>query len=195
MIPHLKYQKTSGNHFHHTRNSATFPHRTCTLQIVHLHLCLRIKTVNRVHLCLPPEGRFILTRIVQDQEDNYDIELVQKCLPDQETFQTYNDIKDEGQCAPPLPQKVQQCSSAPVEDLTDKVVLLKSVQDSPVKATTSTEPTEESIKIPPDPTDESLTTTAYTSFHEPLAIPSIQAVDGLSLHRTDYQFLSNSFCL
>ena len=129
----------------------------------------------------------------QDREDNLDIELIQKCLPDQGTFQTYNDIKDEGQCAPPLPQKVQQCSSAPVEDLTDKVVLLKSVQDSPVKATTCTEPTEESIKIPPDPTDENLTTTACTSFHEPLAVPSIQAVDGLPLHRTDYQFLSNSF--
>ena len=56
-------------------------------------------------------------------------------------------------------------------------MLLKSVQDSPVKATTSTEPTEESIKIPPDPTDENLTTTAYTSFHEPLAVPSIQAVE------------------
>ena len=54
-----------------------------------------------------------------------------------------NGIKDEGQCAPPLPQNVQQCSSAPVEDLTDKVVLLKSIQASPDKATTSTEPTEE----------------------------------------------------
>ena len=129
----------------------------------------------------------------QDQEDNPGIELVQKYLPDQGTFQTYNDIMDEGQCAPPLPRKVQQCSSAPVEDLTDKVVLLKSVQDSPVKATTSTEPTEECIKIPPDPTDENLTTTACTSFHKPLAVPSIQAVDGLPLHRTDYQFLSNSF--
>ena len=126
----------------------------------------------------------------QDREDNPDIELIQKCLPDQGTFQTYNGIKDEGQCTPPLPQKVQQCSSAPVEDLTDKVVLLKSVQDSPVKATTSTEPIEESIKTPPD---ENLTTTACTSFHEPLAVPSFQAVDGLPLHRTDYQFLSNSF--
>ena len=138
-------------------------------------------------------GKIYFDKDSQDREDNHGIELVQKYLPDQGTFQTYNDIKDEGQCAPPLPQKVQQCSSAPVEDLTDKVVLLKSVQDSPVKATTCTEPTEESIKIPPDPTDENLTTTACTSFHEPLAVPSIQAVDGLPLHRTDYQFLSNSF--
>ena len=138
-------------------------------------------------------GKIYFDKDSQDREDNPGIELVQKYLPDQGTFQTYNDIKDEGQCAPPLPQKVQQCSSAPVEDLTDKVVLLKSVQDSPVKATTCTEPTEESIKIPPDPTDENLTTTACTSFHEPLAVPSIQAVDGLPLHRTDYQFLSNSF--
>ena len=138
-------------------------------------------------------GKIYFDKDSQDREDNPDIELVQKYLPDQGTFQTYNDIKDEGQCAPPLPQKVQQCSSAPVEDLTDKVVLLKAIQDSPVKATTSTEPTEESIKIPPDPTDENLTTTAYTSFHAPLAVPSIQAVDGLPLHRTDYQFLSNSF--
>ena len=138
-------------------------------------------------------GKIYFDKNGQDREDNPGIELVQKYLPDQGTFQTYNDIKDEGQCAPPLPQKVQQCSSAPVEDLTDKVVLLKSVQDSPVKATMSTEPTEESTKIPPDPTDENLTTTACTSFHEPLAVPSIQAVDGLPLHRTDYQFLSNSF--
>ena len=138
-------------------------------------------------------GKIYFDKDSQDREDNPGIELVQKYLPDQGTFQTYNDIKDEGQCAPPLPQKVQQCSSAPVEDLTDKVVLLKSVQDSPVKATTCTEPTEESIKIPPDLTDENLTTTACTSFHEPLAVPSIQAVDGLPLHRTDYQFLSSSF--
>ena len=138
-------------------------------------------------------GKIYFDKDSQDREDNPGIELVQKYLPDQGTFQTYNDIKDEGQCAPPLPQKVQQCSSAPVEDLTDKVVLLKSVQDSPVKATTCTEPTEESIKIPPDPTDENLTTTACTSFHEPLPVPSIQAVDGLPLHRTGYQFLSNSF--
>ena len=138
-------------------------------------------------------GKIYFDKDSQDREDNPDIELVKKCLPDQGTFQTYNDIKDEGQCAPPLPQKVQQCSSASVEDLTDKFVFLKSVQDSPAKATTPTEPTEESIKIPPDPTNETLTTTAYTSFHEPLAVPSIQVVDGLQLHRTDYQFLSNSF--
>ena len=138
-------------------------------------------------------GKIYFDKDSQDREDNAGIELVQKYLPDQGTFQTYNDIQDEGQCVPPLPQKVQQCSSAPVEDLTDKVVLLKSVQDSPVKASTSTEPTEESIKIPPDPTDENLTTTACTSFHEPLPVPSIQAVDGVPLLRTDYQFLSNSF--
>ena len=140
----------------------------------------------------------------QDQEDNPEIELLQTCLPGPETFQTYKDINEEGQRAPPLPQKIQQCSSPPVEDLTDKFVSLKSVPDSPVKATTSTQPTEKSTKIFPDPTeestkllpdsaDENLTTAAYTSFHEPLVVPRIQVVDGLPVNRTDYQFLSNSF--
>ena len=138
-------------------------------------------------------GKIYFDKDSQDREDNPDIELVQTCLPGQGTFQTFNDINEEGQRAPPLPQNVQQCSSASVEYLTDKFVILKSVQDSAVKATTSTESTEESIKIPPDPTDENLTTTAYTSFHEPLAVPNIQVVDGLPSHRTDYQFLSNSF--
>ena len=80
-----------------------------------------------------------------------------------------------------------------MEDLTDKFVSLKSVQDSPGKATTSTQPIEESAKIPPDQIDENLTTAAYTPFHEPLAVPSIQVVDDLLVHRTDYQCLSNSF--
>ena len=138
-------------------------------------------------------GKIYFDKNGQDQDDNPDMELFQTGLPSQKTFQTYKDINKEGQHVPSLPQKIQQCSSPPVEDLTDKFVSLKSVQDSPDKATTSLEPTEESIKIFPDPADENLTTTAYTSFYEPLVVPSVQVVDFLPFHRTDYQFLSNSF--
>ena len=80
-----------------------------------------------------------------------------------------------------------------MDDPADKFVSLKYVEDSHVKATAYSQPTEVSTKIPPDLTDEKSTPAVYALFNEPQTVPSIQVMDGLPVHRADYHFLSDSF--